>query len=264
MLEHLQEILHAVGPWLPHTFVAFIFLLILKKYGGSHIQPLFFAKVYNPFLGTYHVTCQALKRQHFLSMKDHVSADPVLRKKGVLRILEIGPGPGYNFEFYPPNSELTVVEVNPYFEKQFFRKQKEHPHIKMERFVVGFAENMKDVPDNSVDIVVSTMVLCSVRSVEGALKEIHRILAPGGKYYYWEHIREAEYMWVLFVQHLASYTFYDLVFGCQLNRKSDEIIKRNKVGFSSIDQQRFRTPQKGGLHAILIFHSAHVKGIATK
>jgi ubiquinone/menaquinone biosynthesis C-methylase UbiE len=34
------------------------------------------------------------------------------------------------------------------------------------------------VPDNSVDIVVSTMVLCSVRSVEGALKEVHRVLAP--------------------------------------------------------------------------------------
>jgi ubiquinone/menaquinone biosynthesis C-methylase UbiE len=48
----------------------------------------------------------------------------------------------------------------------------------MERFVVGFAEDMKDVPDNSVDIVVSTMVLCSVRSVEGALKEVHRVLAP--------------------------------------------------------------------------------------
>jgi ubiquinone/menaquinone biosynthesis C-methylase UbiE len=111
-------------------------------------------------------------------MKYHKSADPELRKKGVLRILEIGPGPGYNFEFFPANSELTVVEVNPFFEDQFFEKQADHPHIKMNRFVVGFAEDMKGVPDNSIDIVVSTMVLCSVRTVEGALKEIHRILAP--------------------------------------------------------------------------------------
>jgi ubiquinone/menaquinone biosynthesis C-methylase UbiE len=111
-------------------------------------------------------------------MKDHKSVDPELRKKGGLRILEIGPGPGYNFEFYPPNSELTAVEVNPFFEEQFFKQQVDHPHIKMNRFVVGFAEKMKDVPDNSIDIVVSTMVLCSVRSIEEALKEIHRILAP--------------------------------------------------------------------------------------
>jgi ubiquinone/menaquinone biosynthesis C-methylase UbiE len=48
----------------------------------------------------------------------------------------------------------------------------------MDRFVVGFAEDMKGVPDNRVDIVVSIMVLCSVCSVEAALKEIHRVLAP--------------------------------------------------------------------------------------
>jgi ubiquinone/menaquinone biosynthesis C-methylase UbiE len=111
-------------------------------------------------------------------MKNLKSSDPELRKKGALRILEIGPGPGYNFEFYPPNSELTVVEVNPFFEDQFFEKQVVHPHIKMDRFVVGFAEDMKGVPDNSIDVVVSTMVLCSVRSVDGALKEVHRVLAP--------------------------------------------------------------------------------------
>ena len=70
------------------------------------------------------------------------------------------------------------MEVNPFFEKEFFDKQKNHPHIKMERYVVGFAEDMKDIADGSIDIVVSTMVLCSVRSVQGALKEIQRVLAP--------------------------------------------------------------------------------------
>ena len=111
-------------------------------------------------------------------MKNHQSSDPELRKKGVLRVLEIGPGPGYNFEFYPSNSRLTVVEVNPHFKDQFFAKQIDHPHIQMERFIVGFAEDMKGVADNSIDIVVSTMVLCSVRNVDKALQEIQRVLAP--------------------------------------------------------------------------------------
>ena len=108
------------------------------------------------------------------------SADPQLRKKGAIRILEIGAASGYNFEFYPAGSELTVVEVNPFFEKQFFGKQNQYPHIVMKRFVVGFAEDMKHVEDNSVDVVVSTMVLCSVRSIEKTLKEVHRVLAPVG------------------------------------------------------------------------------------
>jgi len=258
----LNEIKELAGQYLPHIIFITALLTILRKYGGTYIQPLFFAKVYKA-MASYHEECRELKRAHFDSMKSHVSADPELREKGALRILEIGPGPGYNFEFYPAGSELTVVEVNPFFEKQFFEKQKEHPHIVMKRFVVGFAESMKDVEDNSIDIVVSTMVLCSVRSIEGALNEILRVLAPGGKYYYWEHIIEREFKSVLFVQHLFSYTFYDLVFGCQLNRKSDEVIKNYK-GFAKIEQQNFRTPLKGGFYAILIIHSSHVKGIATK
>jgi hypothetical protein len=86
-----------------------------------------------------------LKRKHFGSMKSHVSADPELGENGVIRILEIGAASGYNFEFVPTGSELTVVEVNPFFEKQFFDKPKEHPHIVMRRFVVGFVEDMKEV-----------------------------------------------------------------------------------------------------------------------
>ncbi len=138
----------------------------------------FFANIYNPMMKTYHKTCRELKRQHFDSMKNHQSADPELRKKGALRVLEIGPGPGYNFEFYPKNCELTVVEVNGHFRDQFFAKQVDHPQIKLDRFIVGFAEDMKGIPDNSIDIVVSTMVLCSVRDVDKALKEIKRVLAP--------------------------------------------------------------------------------------
>jgi ubiquinone/menaquinone biosynthesis C-methylase UbiE len=129
-------------------------------------------------MGVYHEDCREVKREHFDSMKSHVSADPELKNKGVIRILEIGAASGYNFEFYPAGSELTVVEVNPFFEQQFFEKQKEHPHIVMKRFVVGFAEDMKEVEDNSIDIVVSTMVLCSVRSIQKTLNEIQRVLAP--------------------------------------------------------------------------------------
>ena len=48
----------------------------------------------------------------------------------------------------------------------------------MERFVLGKAEDMKDIEDGSMDIVVSTVVMCSVQSIEKSLKEIQRVLAP--------------------------------------------------------------------------------------
>ena len=72
------------------------------------------------------------------------------------------------------------MEVNPFFEQQFFEQQVKYPDVKMDNFVVGFAEDMKDIKDGSIDIVVSTMVLCSVRSIQNALKEIQRVLAPVG------------------------------------------------------------------------------------
>ena len=85
-------------------------------------------------------------------------------------------------------------------------------------------------------------------------------LQKGGKYYYWEHIRDEEIWWIRWIQHFATFTFYDLVFGCHLNRTSDEAIENSKQ-FSHIQQQRFRTPLQRGLWKI---HSRHVKGIATK
>lgn len=61
-------------------------------------------------MANYHKKCREIKRLHFESMKEHKSADPQLMKKGILRVLEIGPGPGFNFEFYPKNCQLTVVD----------------------------------------------------------------------------------------------------------------------------------------------------------
>ncbi|MCU0331935.1 MAG: class I SAM-dependent methyltransferase [Ignavibacteriaceae bacterium] len=42
-------------------------------------------------------------------------------------------------------------------------------------------------PDNSLIAVASTYTLCSIKNINSALKEIHRVLKPGGKYYFLEH-----------------------------------------------------------------------------
>ena len=47
---------------------------------------------------------------------------------------------------------------------------------------------MSQFPDNSFDAVIETLVLCSVSDVSKSLKEIHRILKPSGKFYFFDHI----------------------------------------------------------------------------
>lgn len=48
----------------------------------------------------------------------------------------------------------------------------------MEKFILGCAEDMKGVESNSVDVVVSTLVLCSVEDLNKTFKEVQRVLAP--------------------------------------------------------------------------------------
>jgi ubiquinone/menaquinone biosynthesis C-methylase UbiE len=44
-------------------------------------------------------------------------------------------------------------------------------------------------PDESFDAVVSTLVFCTLRDPPAALKEVHRVLRPGGRWIFVEHVR---------------------------------------------------------------------------
>lgn len=76
------------------------------------------------------------------------------------------------------------MEPNTFFKPTFYERQRKYPWLIMDKFIVGKADDMKDVEDGSVDIVVSTCVLCSVDSVERTLKEIQRVLVPVKKKLY--------------------------------------------------------------------------------
>ena len=70
-----------------------------------------------------------------------------------------------------------MVEPNAFFEPLFYERQQKSD-IKMEKFLLTHAEDMKEVADNSMDVVVSTLVLCSVKNVKQTLEEVQRVLAP--------------------------------------------------------------------------------------
>ena len=51
---------------------------------------------------------------------------------------------------------------------------------------------MDQVPDNSVDVVVGTLILCCIDDPMAAVREIHRVLVPGGKFYFLESVHHPE------------------------------------------------------------------------
>ncbi|KAF7652910.1 hypothetical protein LDENG_00090710 [Lucifuga dentata] len=97
---------------------------------------------------------------------------------GHLRILEIGCGSGTNFEFYPSGSKVTCTDPNPHFQKFLQKSMEKSGHLTFDKFVIAAGEDLGSVEDESVDVAVGTLVLCSVKDVAQTLREVHRILRP--------------------------------------------------------------------------------------
>jgi ubiquinone/menaquinone biosynthesis C-methylase UbiE len=85
---------------------------------------------------------------------------------------------GANLKYYPKGAHLVMVEPNEYYKPLLKNNLNKHPSLHLERLVQCSAENMKMVPDESVDAVVSTIVLCSIDNIPAVLTEIKRVLVP--------------------------------------------------------------------------------------
>jgi ubiquinone/menaquinone biosynthesis C-methylase UbiE len=103
------------------------------------------------------------------------------------RVLEIGGGTGINLQLYGPNVEsLTVTEPAPPMLRRLDRKAREQaPLAKVLR---ARAEELP-FADDSFDTVVSTLVLCGVDDQAQSLREVRRVLRPGGQFMFIEHVR---------------------------------------------------------------------------
>lgn len=106
------------------------------------------------------------------------------------RVLELGAGTGLNLDHYPPQvTELVLTEPSAHMaERLRLRAARSSRPIQV---LEAPAERLP-LPDESVDTVVATLVLCTVDDVAAALREVERVLRPGGRLLFIEHVRSAE------------------------------------------------------------------------
>jgi len=106
------------------------------------------------------------------------------------RVLEVGGGTGANLPFYGPGVEsLTITEPEPPMIRRLERRVHEQaPQTKVLRAPA------EDLPfdDDTFDVAVSTLVLCGVEDQSRALRELRRVLRPGGRLIFIEHVRSDE------------------------------------------------------------------------
>ena len=166
-------------------------------------------------------------------------------------VVEIGPGTGSNFRYYPPDIRWIGIEPNLYM-RPYLEREAAKYGIAAD-FRAGRAERL-ELPDEAADAVVSTLVMCSVQDQSVALGEVLRVLKPGGRFVFVEHVGAPKGTWLRLLQRLVLPGWRLLGDGCCPNRETWAAIER--TGFSEVRYERFRVP--------FPIVSPHIIGVATK
>lgn len=156
-------------------------------------------------------------------------------------VLEVGAGSGLNFGHYPPTVDRVVAtEPEPYLRSVAARAAVDAPVPVT--VVAGVAEALP-APSGVFDAAVVSLVLCSVPDPGTALREIARVLRPGGELRFLEHVRAAT-PGLARVQRLLDATVWPrLVGGCHTAR--DTVGEIARAGFTVDRVEPFRFPPRG-------------------
>lgn len=102
-------------------------------------------------------------------------------------VLEIGAGTGANLGHYrPAATSLTLTEPDVYMCKRLERRAQA---VAPSALVLRAPAEDLPFDDGTFDTVVSTLVLCGVDDQPRAMREIRRVLRPGGRFLFFEHVR---------------------------------------------------------------------------
>jgi ubiquinone/menaquinone biosynthesis C-methylase UbiE len=150
------------------------------------------------------------------------------------RVIEIGAGLGSNFVHYPAEVE-QVVAVEPEARLRAVAEQAAAKAAVPVEVRAGRAEELP-ADDDSFDVAVFSLVLCTITDVPGALAEARRVLKPGGELRFYEHVR-SERPRFFRMQRLLNPLWGLLGGGCHLTRDTERAIQA--AGFTLKDIRRF-------------------------
>jgi ubiquinone/menaquinone biosynthesis C-methylase UbiE len=160
------------------------------------------------------------------------------------RILEIGVGTGKNMPYYPPEIEITAIDLTPGMLVRAHRRTTELDlNVNLQ---LGDAQAL-DFPDNSFDSVVATFVFCSVPDAVLGLQEIHRVLKPIGQLLLLEHMRSSNPALGFLMDMLNS--FVVRMMGANINRRTVENVQA--AGFEQVDVTELAA---GGIFKYILAH----------
>ena len=172
------------------------------------------------------------------------------------RVIEVGAGNGLNFAHYPPEvTGVLAVEPEPHLRTIAQRNAARAP-VPVE-VVDGVAEQLP-ADDATFDAAVVSLMLCSVADQQTSLREMYRVIRPGGQLRFFEHVR-ADTPALARVQRVLDATIWPTICGgCHASRDTAAAI--GNAGFMIERLDRFRFPDT----RLPLPTSPHIFGVASR
>lgn len=152
------------------------------------------------------------------------------------KVLEVGSGTGINYQFYSDDVQLYALDPNASMLRRAMKKAR--PDLSITYLNNGICDSKieSNFEENSLDAIVSTLVLCSVPDPQKAISRFRYWLKPEGKLVILEHIH-AEKPVNKKLQNLINPIWNPLADGCNLNRNTDQLLEDS--GFISNQKEYF-------------------------
>ena len=146
--------------------------------------------------------------------------------------MDLGAGSGLNLPYFQNCDSITLVEPDKYMRSKLHKRISASDNVK----IVADKGECLTLPDNSFDSVVSTLVLCMVDDIERVISEVYRVLKPGGKFFFYEHVVAKSRVGKTF-QGAVNPLWRCLTTGCHLQRYILNVI--SSQGFQKVKSSEF-------------------------
>jgi ubiquinone/menaquinone biosynthesis C-methylase UbiE len=183
-----------------------------------------FSAIYDPLLWVGERAGMAQRRSALLS-------------QATGRVLELGAGTGLNLPHYPDNlDELVMTEPSPPMVGRLERRAKK---AGIPTSVMAADAERLPFEDDSFDTVVSTLVLCTVDDPHQAIKEIARVLRPGGELLFLEHVRSDSPRLARWQDRLHR-PWHAFAAGCNANRPTVDMLRESSLAVEEVEHDRWK------------------------
>lgn len=153
------------------------------------------------------------------------------------RTLEIGAGNGYNLPHYTSAvTELVVTEPSPHMVELLRRRLTAEPPPVGRWELVRTGAEVLPFPDASFDTVTGGYVHCSIPRPALAIAEITRVLKPGGRYLFIEHVRARDGSLLGRLQDVIEPMHVYVAAGCHPNRRTEQLLRNSELSVEQLER----------------------------